>query len=774
MEKKQKIVQYRERLDRTLASPDLTNDEMLKRLVESQLLKQDTDEFRVMYREGPEGTPFHTLLVEGYVDAPLDVCLCISWEASLYKKWWPQSTVPTFKILACECLHKVRIGEQISLVRMKVSWPLSMREAIVYYYLFEYFQDDLIVVLTNSVPESNGVNSTINGLNEVIPEAKDVVRVDLVGGFALQKVTSERSYFRTIANMDIKLDFVPPSLINFISRQLIGNGFRLYKKTVASMMSHGEEELSKALGDPLYVRIRESLYSSNGSKAKVNEELELKQDADILPAEEDLIESKQDKAKVAAEEDKSNRYANSTTSMVVNGVVADSSKTFSEIIEVDSEEIIQIAEEDKEVNDIPKEEVDISVLKSTKSVYISSEVAQALETLDKAISVVRQYKLHSRTSSFSFPTEKPPSMNNDGWVDLHSAEFTSPSSRNEVAVEVTNRDIPEGTSQEATSINSDFRYTGTNSNSNAVDSNIPTSPEKRATTPALSKDMNLTFNNTMLKKKSSTLFTILRHTTPSVPKKHSPLTFSSHSNNPFLHTSSPPPPFSPKGHSFHNPTWFYSFGYLTLDGRRLCSKSAEIVKERSSRCWNCHESTAAAAPFLVCDSCRCIQPVDDSIDYFEIFGLEKKYDIEGGVNLEGKYKDWQKKLHPDLVHSKSQKERDFAAEQSARVIDAYRTLSKPLSRAIYMMKLDGLEVDEEQTISDPELLAEIMEIREAVEEATESESLKQILSRMEENLRSWSNTFATAFQSRNFEEAKDSIRRMTYYSRVIDEVVKKL
>ncbi|MED6208685.1 hypothetical protein PIB30_047590 [Stylosanthes scabra] len=282
----------------------------------------------------------------------------------------------------------------------------------------------------------------------------------------------------------------------------------------------------------------------------------------------------------------------------------------------------------------------------------------------------------------------------------------------------------------------------------------------------------------MLKKKNTTtttLFNILRHTTPSVPKQHSPLTFSSHSNSHFLHKSLQSPPFSPKDRSFHNPTWFYSFGYLTFDGKRLYSKSAESVKERSSRCWNCHavhESTAAA-PFLVCDSCRCIQPVDDSVDYFEIFGLSKKYDLEG-VNLEGKYKDWQKKLHPDLVHSKSQKERDFAAEQSARVIDAYRTLSKPLSRAIYMMKLDGVEVDEEQTISDPELLAEIMEIREEVEEATDSESLKQILSKMEENLKSWSNTFATAFQSRNFEEAQESIRRMTYYSRVIDEVVKKL
>lgn len=32
---------------------------------------------------------------------------------------------------------------------------------------------------------------------------------------------------------------------------------------------------------------------------------------------------------------------------------------------------------------------------------------------------------------------------------------------------------------------------------------------------------------------------------------------------------------------------------------------------------------------------------------------EKKYDIEED-SLDQKYKDWQKKLHPDLVHSKSE------------------------------------------------------------------------------------------------------------------------
>lgn len=165
--------------------------------------------------------------------------------------------------------------------------------------------------------------------------------------------------------------------------------------------------------------------------------------------------------------------------------------------------------------------------------------------------------------------------------------------------------------------------------------------------------------------------------------------------------------------------------------------------------------------------------MDQSVDYFQIFGLEKEYEI-GDVNLESKYKDWQKKLHPDLVHSKSDKEREYAAEQSARVIDAYRTLSKPLSRAIYILKLEGVDVDEEDTISEPELLNEIMEIREAVEEASGSQELNQIQSQMQEKLIHWSNTFAKALRNRNFNDAVSSVQRMTYYERVKEEITKKL
>ena len=45
---------------------------------------------------------------------------------------------------------------------------------------------------------------------------------------------------------------------------------------------------------------------------------------------------------------------------------------------------------------------------------------------------------------------------------------------------------------------------------------------------------------------------------------------------------------------------------------------------------------------------------------------------------------------------------------------------------------------------------------------------------MREKLSHWSNSFANAYRCRNFEEAQNSIRRMTYYERVNEEIVKKL
>ncbi|PPE00602.1 hypothetical protein GOBAR_DD02383 [Gossypium barbadense] len=409
MEKEKAISRYRERLDKTLSCAELTDPEMLKTLVKNQILryaqdekedfsedllgkrarevsnllgmlrstciddhhvskssetshgewklKHDNEEFRVMYREGPHGTPFHTLLVEGYVDGPLDVCLCISWESALYKKW------------------------------MKVAWPLSAREALVHFFFFEYFQEDLIVILVNTViSDVSSIDKATHGFtNNGIPEAKDVVRIDMVGGFALQKVNDERSYFRTIANMDMKLDFVPPSLINFISRQLVGNGFRLYQKTVASVSNH-DKDYSKALGDPLFALIREALYASN----KSGEVLEVhgpKSEA-LLLRNKSLIERTQDDTHDIGKKLCANDHAVEIPPWKEQDTVI---KSFGEIEEEETEGSTQPEEGDNIT-------FDANGVNDKRKISIRPEVQDALRTLDKVISLVQQHGFNSRTS----------------------------------------------------------------------------------------------------------------------------------------------------------------------------------------------------------------------------------------------------------------------------------------------------------------------------------------------------------------------------------------
>ncbi|XLU41666.1 hypothetical protein S245_036480, partial [Arachis hypogaea] len=112
----------------------------------------------------------------------------------------------------------------MSKINLKLSWPLSTREAIVHDYLFEYYQDDLVVVLLNSVSDSK----SITGFNsDVIPDAKDAVRSDVVGGFALQK------YLRSYSNGGSK------KLGNFF----FVPAFHMLKEKVVEAQSNLERQL---------------------------------------------------------------------------------------------------------------------------------------------------------------------------------------------------------------------------------------------------------------------------------------------------------------------------------------------------------------------------------------------------------------------------------------------------------------------------------------------------------------------------------------------------
>lgn len=60
---------------------------------------------------------------------------------------------------------------------------------------------------------------------------------------------------------------------------------------------------------------------------------------------------------------------------------------------------------------------------------------------------------------------------------------------------------------------------------------------------------------------------------------------------------------------------------------------------------------------------------------------------------------------------------------------AFRTLQSPVLRAEYILREQGIDLAEsEQTLEDPRLLMEIMESREALDEATSQEQVDVIVS----------------------------------------------
>ncbi|KAL2635877.1 hypothetical protein R1flu_007356 [Riccia fluitans] len=226
-------------------------------------LKDQNERHRVMYREGPVGTPFHTLCLDGVMDGQMADALCVGWEVPHYSTWFPQFTVPTFKITEAKWLRKVRVGEALSILRLKVPWPVTPREIVMSAFELEYFEEDIIIVLLESAPETDEINEKLHGFSaDDIPAHSQHVRMNVYGGFVMQKMNADQFFFRTLADLDMKLDFVPPWIINFVSRTLAGQGLKVYQKMITAVQNGtGSGKVFQPLlkSEPLYERVRAGL-----------------------------------------------------------------------------------------------------------------------------------------------------------------------------------------------------------------------------------------------------------------------------------------------------------------------------------------------------------------------------------------------------------------------------------------------------------------------------------------------------------------------------------
>jgi len=106
-----------------------------------------------------------------------------------------------------------------------------------------------------------------------------------------------------------------------------------------------------------------------------------------------------------------------------------------------------------------------------------------------------------------------------------------------------------------------------------------------------------------------------------------------------------------------------------------------------------------------------------------------------------------------------------------RLNEAYRAIQDPLSRARYLLSLRGIDVEDDSAkIEEGELLMEVMEVREAVDEAESEEELEPI--RQENNARIARSVaiLEQAFAGEDMGSAAEEAVRLRYWANIEESI----
>jgi molecular chaperone HscB len=205
-------------------------------------------------------------------------------------------------------------------------------------------------------------------------------------------------------------------------------------------------------------------------------------------------------------------------------------------------------------------------------------------------------------------------------------------------------------------------------------------------------------------------------------------------------------------------------------------------------CWSCQK---AAGDGILCAACNAVQPPDPKADYFHVLGIERAFAIDLG-DLEKRYKETTKILHPDRFARADARARRASLERSVQLNEAWRTLKEPVRRAEYLLSLHGIDIGERavadragssgehSTLPVPQvLLMEVMELREALAEAQASNDVREIealIAKVRGRLDTTMDDVARGFTISPPELATIAARLVTvrYYRRFLDEAASAL
>jgi len=158
-------------------------------------------------------------------------------------------------------------------------------------------------------------------------------------------------------------------------------------------------------------------------------------------------------------------------------------------------------------------------------------------------------------------------------------------------------------------------------------------------------------------------------------------------------------------------------------------------------------------------------------NYFTLLGLSVSYPIDEAA-LQRAYIGKQREFHPDKQSGKDPVARQKALLQSMDVNAAYQALKHPVRRAEHLLALNGVTVNSEMDSHKPDmaLLMESMQMREALEQATDAAAFAGLRDGAHGKMEAAQADFSLASQADEWNKAASLAMRMRYLEKFLEEV----
>lgn len=157
------------------------------------------------------------------------------------------------------------------------------------------------------------------------------------------------------------------------------------------------------------------------------------------------------------------------------------------------------------------------------------------------------------------------------------------------------------------------------------------------------------------------------------------------------------------------------------------------------------------------------------MNHFSLLNLSPAFDLDVAA-LESAYFREQRLYHPDRFAAKPQAQRQQAMQRSVDINHAYKTLKNSLSRAQYLLHLQGIEVGTDKDNARPSqaLLAEMMDLREQVSEAADAEALQKWEGMLKDRREIAIRHIGKAYQNQDWETMAQETLRLGYVIKTLE------